>query len=158
MSSSCGVAYLRISLGTASAATSAAIFALCQSSFQIAACLNNVLRCAGCCGDVLSVHSSHGCLVPCRCAIQLTVLGYILEPIFAFDAWWLVVIICICMLLISAAEAVSYPTAAYQVTTPDARWVHVDSERSCPSAVNGLLLCTCHQAAFVPWGCNCSGA
>ena len=109
-------------------------------------------------GDMLSAHAPQDRQVPCRCAIQLTVLGYILEPIFAFDAWWLVVIICICMLLISAAEAVSHPTAAYQVTAPDACWVHVHSEICCSSAVNGMLLCTRQQAAFVAWGCNCSGA
>ena len=110
---------------TASAATSAAVVAVCQVFTQIAACPDKLVHCAGCCGDSLSPHMSHGCQVPCRCAIQLTVLGYILEPIFAFDAWWLVVIICICMLLISAAEAVSHPTAAYQVTAPAAGWVLV---------------------------------
>ena len=125
-----------------------------NSSLQVAACTNKVaLHCAGCCGASLSVHSSHGCQVPCRCAIQLTVLGYILEPVFAFDAWWLVVIICICMLLIAAAEAVSHPTAAYQVTAPAACCVGFDPEAACPSAIVGLLLCICHQAAFVPWGC-----
>ena len=129
-------------------------FAVCQSSI-VAACLNQVaLRCAGCCGELLSLYSSHGCQVPCRCAIQLTVLGYILEPVFAFDAWWLVVIICICMLLISAAEAVSHPTAAYQVTGPAACCVNGNPEVRCPGAKSGLLLCTCH----LPWGYCRSGA
>ena len=133
MSSSYSTVYWRMSHGAASAATSAAVVGVCQSL---------VLRLLPaptswmCCvvldgnGDLLSAHASQDCQVPCRCAIQLTVLGYILEPIFAFDAWWLVVIICICMLLIAAAEAVSHPTAAYQVTAPDACWVHVDSQIS----------------------------
>lgn len=92
----------------------------------------HALHCAGCCGASLSAQSPHGCQAPCRCAIQLTVLGYILEPVFAFDAWWLVVIICICLLLISAAEAVSHPTAAYQVTAPAVCCVEVDPEAACP--------------------------
>ncbi|KAK9818197.1 hypothetical protein WJX72_008661 [[Myrmecia] bisecta] len=49
-----------------------------------------------------------------RAIVQLTILGYILAPIFSYNHWWLVLLYSALMLVISAAEAVSRPSAAYQ--------------------------------------------
>jgi len=49
-----------------------------------------------------------------RCAAQLSVLGYILLPIFTFNKWWLTALYTLFMLLVSAAEAVSRPSQAYE--------------------------------------------
>lgn len=51
----------------------------------------------------------------CRCSIQLTILGYVLVPIFSYDRWWLVLIYAGFMITIAAAEAVSRPLGSYQV-------------------------------------------
>ena len=51
----------------------------------------------------------------CRCTIQLTILGYILVPIFSYDKWWLVLLYASFMITIAGAEAVSRPSAVYQV-------------------------------------------
>jgi len=48
-----------------------------------------------------------------RCAAQLSVLGYVLLPIFVANRWWLTSLYTICMLLIAGAEAVSRPSHAY---------------------------------------------
>ena len=53
----------------------------------------------------------------CRCSIQLTILGYILVPIFSYDRWWLVIIYASFMITVAAAEAVSRPHGAYQVSS-----------------------------------------
>ena len=53
----------------------------------------------------------------CRCSIQLTILGYVLVPIFAYDRWWLVLIYAGFMITIAAAEAVSRPLGSYQVSS-----------------------------------------
>ena len=54
----------------------------------------------------------------CRCSIQLTILGYVLVPIFSYDRWWLVLIYAGFMITIAAAEAVSRPLGSYQVRSP----------------------------------------
>jgi putative ABC transport system permease protein len=48
-----------------------------------------------------------------RCASQLSILGFILVPIFVSNTWWLTVIYTLFMLLVAAAEAVSRPSQAY---------------------------------------------
>jgi putative ABC transport system permease protein len=48
-----------------------------------------------------------------RCATQLSLLGFILVPIFVSNTWWLTVIYTMFMLLVAAAEAVSRPAHAY---------------------------------------------
>ncbi len=50
-----------------------------------------------------------------RCTIQLTILGYILVPIFSYDRWWLVLLYATFMITIAGAEAISRPSAVYQV-------------------------------------------
>ena len=46
---------------------------------------------------------------------QLTLVAYILAPGFALNRWWLTLVYSIILLLVSSAEAVSRPPAAYQV-------------------------------------------
>jgi ABC-type iron transport system FetAB permease component len=55
------------------------------------------------------------CVVLCRGVAQLTVLAYILTPGFALNRWWLTIVYSIILLLVSSAEAVSRPPAAYEV-------------------------------------------
>ena len=47
--------------------------------------------------------------------IQLTLVAYILAPGFALNRWWLTLVYSVILLLVSSAEAVSRPPAAYQV-------------------------------------------
>ena len=47
--------------------------------------------------------------------MQLTILGYILVPIFDLNAWWLTLLYMLFMLGVAAAEAISRPPAAYNV-------------------------------------------
>lgn len=49
-----------------------------------------------------------------RGVAQLTVLAYILTPGFALNRWWLTIVYSIILLLVSSAEAVSRPPAAYE--------------------------------------------
>ena len=56
----------------------------------------------------------------CRCVVQLTVLGYILVPIFTYELWYLVVAYAFFMLLIGSWEASSRPAYTYTVS----RFVH----------------------------------
>jgi putative ABC transport system permease protein len=60
----------------------------------------------------LGLHGKLGIAVV-RCASQLSILGYILVPIFVSNTWWLTVIYTLFMLLVAAAEAVSRPAQAY---------------------------------------------
>lgn len=48
-----------------------------------------------------------------RCATQLSLLGYILVPIFITNRWWLTLVYSFFMLAVAAAEAVSRPAQAY---------------------------------------------
>ncbi|KAL4857919.1 ATP-binding cassette sub-family G member 2 [Chlorella vulgaris] len=48
-----------------------------------------------------------------RCILQLSVLGYILLPIFTFNRWWLTLLYTLFMLVVAAVEAVSRPTQTY---------------------------------------------
>jgi len=48
-----------------------------------------------------------------RCAAQLSVLGFILVPIFVANTWWITFLYTLFMLLVAAAEAVSRPALAY---------------------------------------------
>ena len=52
----------------------------------------------------------------CRCTIQLTVVGYILAPIFSLDSWWLVILYATVMMGVASLEAISRPAASYKVT------------------------------------------
>jgi len=49
-----------------------------------------------------------------RGVVQMTVLAYILTPGFALNRWWLTLVYSIVLLLVSSAEAVSRPPAAYE--------------------------------------------
>ena len=53
----------------------------------------------------------------CRCIVQLTVLGYILVPIFTYNMWWLVLLYSLFMLYVGCLEAVQRPAYTYQVST-----------------------------------------
>ena len=48
-----------------------------------------------------------------RCILQLSLLGYILVPIFAADKWWLTGLYTLFMLAVAAIEAVSRPSSTY---------------------------------------------
>lgn len=61
----------------------------------------------------LGLHKTLG-IAAVRCTIQLTILGYILVPIFSYDKWWLVLLYASFMITIAGAEAVSRPSAVYQ--------------------------------------------
>ncbi len=50
-----------------------------------------------------------------RCILQLTVLGYILVPIFSYNLWWLVLLYAFFMLLVGCVEAASRPQYTYKV-------------------------------------------
>ena len=59
----------------------------------------------------------HGSVsVFCRCIVQLTVIGYILAPIFSLDSWWLVILYATVMMGVASLEAVSRPAASHKVT------------------------------------------
>ncbi|GAB4820660.1 hypothetical protein N2152v2_007706 [Parachlorella kessleri] len=48
-----------------------------------------------------------------RCILQLSLLGYILVPIFVTNKWWLTLLYTLFMLAVAAIEAVSRPTQTY---------------------------------------------
>jgi ABC-type iron transport system FetAB permease component len=47
--------------------------------------------------------------------VQLTLLGYVLGPIFAYQLWWLVTMYAAFMLLMGGLEAVQSPAYSYKV-------------------------------------------
>lgn len=49
-----------------------------------------------------------------RCIVQLSILGYILKPIFDLNNWWLVILYCCFMVWLSALEAVGRPSYTYR--------------------------------------------
>ncbi|EIE23945.1 hypothetical protein COCSUDRAFT_65658 [Coccomyxa subellipsoidea C-169] len=49
-----------------------------------------------------------------RCILQLSLLGYVLAPLFHFNTWWLVLLYAGAMLAVSSAETVSRPSASYK--------------------------------------------
>ncbi|EIE21804.1 putative membrane protein [Coccomyxa subellipsoidea C-169] len=49
-----------------------------------------------------------------RCVVQLTVLGYILVPIFTYNLWWLVLLYAFFMLFVGSLEAVQRPAYTYK--------------------------------------------
>ena len=51
----------------------------------------------------------------CRCFLQLTVLGYVLVPIFTYKLWWLVLGYAGFMLFIGSWEAAGRPSQSYKV-------------------------------------------
>ena len=56
------------------------------------------------------------CLPYCRCIIQLTLLGYILVPIFMYNQWWLVLLYACFMLYVGCLEAAQRPAYSYTVS------------------------------------------
>lgn len=48
-----------------------------------------------------------------RCASQLSLLGWILVPIFTTNLWWMTLGYCLIMILVASAEAVSRPQHTY---------------------------------------------
>ena len=52
----------------------------------------------------------------CRCIIQLTLLGYILVPIFTYNKWWLVLLYACFMLYVGCLEASQRPAYSYAVS------------------------------------------
>jgi hypothetical protein len=53
-----------------------------------------------------------------RCVLQLSVLGYVLMPIFSLQSWPLVLLYAAAVMAVTAAETVSQPIASYKVTRP----------------------------------------
>lgn len=47
--------------------------------------------------------------------VQLSLLGYILVPIFRYRLWWLVLLYACFMLIMGTLEAVQSPTYTYKV-------------------------------------------
>lgn len=50
-----------------------------------------------------------------RCVVQLTVLGYVLVPVFAHNTWYVVLAYSSLMLLVAAAEAAGRPSYSCKV-------------------------------------------
>ena len=50
--------------------------------------------------------------------MQLTLLGYILVPIFTYNQWWLVLLYACFMLYVGCLEASQRPAYSYTVNTP----------------------------------------
>jgi ABC-type iron transport system FetAB permease component len=48
--------------------------------------------------------------------VQLTILGYILVPIFTYDLWWLVIGYSLVMAFVGAYEAVSRPAYSFKAS------------------------------------------
>ena len=59
---------------------------------------------------------------PCRCIAQLSVLGYILVPIFLANRWWITLLYALFMLGVAAVEAVSRPAQSYDGMLLQVRW------------------------------------
>ena len=51
--------------------------------------------------------------------MQLTLLGYILVPIFTYNQWWLVLLYACFMLYVGCLEASQRPAYSYTVSTPN---------------------------------------
>ncbi len=56
-----------------------------------------------------------------RCIVQLSILGYILVPIFVANRWWLTFLYTLFMLGVAAIEAVSRPAQTFAGMLPQAR-------------------------------------
>ena len=75
----------------------------------------------------------------CRSVLQLTILGYILVPIFTYDLWWLVIGYSFVMTFVGGYEAVSRPAYTFKVRHSDSRkrttrslcvvWASYDGDR-----------------------------
>ena len=50
-----------------------------------------------------------------RMVVQLTLLGYILKPIFDIDSPWLVLAYAVFMVVVATREAISRPQYTYMV-------------------------------------------
>ena len=55
---------------------------------------------------------------PGRCFAQLSLLGYVLVPIFVANRWWLTLLYSLFMLAVAAIEAVSRPAQTYPGMLP----------------------------------------
>jgi len=55
------------------------------------------------------------CALP-RCVVQLSILGFVLVPIFTFNRWELSLAYACLMLAVGAYEAVSRPAYSYTVS------------------------------------------
>eukprot|EP00201_Polytomella_parva_P008806 CAMPEP_0175054432 /NCGR_PEP_ID=MMETSP0052_2-20121109/9504_1 /TAXON_ID=51329 ORGANISM="Polytomella parva, Strain SAG 63-3" /NCGR_SAMPLE_ID=MMETSP0052_2 /ASSEMBLY_ACC=CAM_ASM_000194 /LENGTH=334 /DNA_ID=CAMNT_0016319131 /DNA_START=74 /DNA_END=1078 /DNA_ORIENTATION=+ len=61
----------------------------------------------------LDVHHKLG-IAAIRMVVQLSVLGGVLGPIFAYNYWWLVLSYCSVMVLVASLEAVQRPQSSYK--------------------------------------------
>jgi ABC-type iron transport system FetAB permease component len=57
-----------------------------------------------------------------RCIVQLTILGFILVPIFTTPYWYVVVLYALLMGIVGAWEATSRPTHTYKVLYNHQSW------------------------------------
>ena len=74
----------------------------------------------------------------CRCVVQLTILGFILVPIFTYNLWWLVIGYSLVMALVGAYESVSRPSYTFKASTQTAGVA--------PSGVTGCRVAAgCHR-------------
>ena len=55
----------------------------------------------------------------CRCIVQLSILGYILVPIFTLNTWEVVLVYASVMAFIGAYEAISRPAYGFKVHVLD---------------------------------------
>ena len=78
----------------------------------------------------------------CRCAAQLSVLGYILVPIFLANRWWLTLLYTLFMLAVAAVEAVSRPQQTYDGMLLQVKQSHLPACLPALGAACGARSCT----------------
>ena len=59
--------------------------------------------------------------------MQLTILGYILVPIFTYNLWWLVIGYSLIMALVGAYESISRPAYTFKASLLQNQWRLCDS-------------------------------
>jgi putative ABC transport system permease protein len=85
--------------------------------------------------------------------VQLSVLGYVLVPIFTFDAWWLTAIYTAFMLAVAAVEAVSRPSHIYS-----GMLLQVCQHSPCPAPIAlfpaAAATAVAARLLLPPWACG----
>lgn len=80
----------------------------------------------------------------CRCVAQMTVVGLLLVPPFMFPHWWLTMLYGILLMAVSAAEAVSRPSHAYQASiASDLKGISSNPYFCCPTLLLLLAALAC---------------
>ena len=87
-----------------------------------------------------------------RCVVQLTVLGYVLVPVFQHNTWYVVLAYSCLMLLVAAAEAAGRPSYSCKVCACLYHFVHVCTTclfqtRAC-SLLTSAVTCTGYAVPY----------